>query len=183
MNITIKNASIKKILFLKYGYDHFVNNTKFSHSTTGDAPIHEDLQAAFDELTPHFALICEEITEQYCRQAINDLRNNVIKNEETDPLRKYVVTGFTVGKDSDGVSIIGTKRLNTGKVLNITTPFMKWDDEHYPLIHELIEAVDLCKSEVYEYIEGKRAPLKNQTLDMFEQAEEEPVGTFEDAEM
>lgn len=47
MEITIKNASIKRILFLKYGYDHFVSNSKFSHSTSGDAPIHDDLREAF----------------------------------------------------------------------------------------------------------------------------------------
>ena len=65
MNITIKNASIKSGLFLKYGYDHFAGTTKYSHpSTTGDAPIHDDLREAFLALTPHFAFICEEIQER-----------------------------------------------------------------------------------------------------------------------
>ncbi|OCB77991.1 hypothetical protein [Flavobacterium crassostreae] len=183
MNITIKNASIKNSLFLKYGYDHFVGSTKYSHpSTTGDAPIHEDLREAFLALTPHFAFICEEISESVCRQAIDDYIKGVFyQDAETDPLRKYTVIGFTLGKDSEGVTIIGSKRLESGKSISIPTPFMKWDDD-YAFDTELIAAVDLLKSEVYEYIEGKRAPAQHQTGNMFEQDEEEEKEAFADAD-
>lgn len=187
MEITIKNASIKRVLFLAYGYDHFVNNTKFTHNTSGDAPIHEDLREAFENLTPHFAFICEEISESICRQAINDIDKGVIQDAETNPLRKYGVTGFTLGKDSEGVTISGSKSLESGKSINFPTPFMKWDDIDYPFMQELIESIDLLKSEVYEYIEGKRAPIKHQTIDMFEQEDDEENSTtqkhFADAEM
>ena len=168
MNITIKNASIKSTIFLKYGYDHFVNSTKFTHNSSGDAPIHNDLRDAFAALTPHFAFICEEISESVCKQSITDFENGVFyKDEETDPLRKYDVIGFALGKDSEGVTITGSKKLDSGKSININTPFLKWDDD-YAFSSELIAAVDLLKSEVYEYIEGKRAPAQNQTMDMFE---------------
>lgn len=186
MDITIKNASIKNRIFLKYGYDHIVETTKYSHpSTTGDAPIHEDLNEAFQALIPHFAFICEEISESVCRQAINDFNRGTVQNSETDPLRKYDVSGFTLGKDSEGVTISGIKSLEVG-VLNINTPFKKWEDIDYPFMDELIEAVDLLKSEVYEYIEGKRAPVKHQTIDMFESADadnSEGLKHFADAEM
>lgn len=169
MNITIKNASIKSTIFLKYGYDHFVNSTKFTHNSSGDAPIHNDLRDAFAALTPHFAFICEEISESVCRECINDFNQGVFHpTEETDPLRKYDVLGFALGKESEGVTIIGTKKLDSGKSININTPFLKWDDD-YDFSSELIAAVDLLKSEVYEYIEGKRAPAQNQTMDMFEE--------------
>jgi hypothetical protein len=183
MNITIKNASIKSSLFLKYGYDHFVGSTKYSHpSTTGDAPIHDDLREAFSALTAHFAFICEEITESLCREAINDFKKGVVHmDDETDPLRKYTVIGFTLGKDSEGVTIIGSKRLESGKSININTPFMKWDDD-YAFGSELIAAVDLLKSEVYEYIEGKRAPAQHKTGNMFEQDEDVEKEAFADAE-
>ncbi|MNU08411.1 hypothetical protein D3C72_2544380 [compost metagenome] len=47
---------------------------------------------------------------------------------------------------------------------------------------ELIETVDLLKSEVYEYIEGKRAPAQHQ-LDMFENDDDESEKeAFADAE-
>lgn len=186
MNITIKNASIKSTIFLKYGYDHFVNSTKFTHNSSGDAPIHDDLRDAFADLTPHFAFICEEISESVCRETITDLKQRVIHlDDETDPLRKYDVLGFALGKDSEGVTIIGTKRLESGKSININTPFMKWDDD-YAFSSELIASVDLLKSEVYEYIEGKRAPAQNKTLDAFQQLEEdENEGSkhFADVEM
>lgn len=183
MNITIKNASIKNRLFLKYGYDHMVETTKYSHpSTTGDAPIHDDLRDAFESLVPHFAYICEEISESVCREAISDLAKGVMQTEN-DPLRKYAVGGFALGKDSEGVTISGSKILESGDVLNFNTPFKKWEDTDYPFMNELIEAVDLLKSEVYEYIEGKRAPVKHQTIDMFEQDEQEEKEAFADAEM
>lgn len=182
MEITIKNASIKRVLFLKYGYDHFVNNTKFSHNTSGDAPIHEDLREAFANLTPHFAFICEEINESTCRTAINDIQKGVEIDAETNPLRKYDVTGFTLGKESEGVTISGTKKLESGKSININTPFIKWDDSDNPFIQELIEAVDEVKSEVYEYIEGKRAPLKNAQISAFEDDEESEQESFATSE-
>ena len=173
MEITIKNASIKGAMFLKYGYDHMVNNTKFSHSTSGDAPIHDDLADSFSELAPHFAFICEEINESVCRQAINDIAKGVELDEETNPLRKYRVVGFALGKDSEGVTISGTKKLESGESLKLATPFLKWDRTDYPFMQELIETVDLLKSEVYEYIEGKRAPIKHQTIDLFESQDED----------
>jgi hypothetical protein len=188
MNITIKNASIKNRLFLKYGYDHFVETTKYTHpSTTGDAPIHDDLREAFESLIPHFAFICEEISESECREAIHDIKKGILQNAETDPLRKYDVGGFALGKDSEGVTIVGTKILESGDTLNINTPFKKWDDIDYAFMQELIESVDLLKSEVYEYIEGKRAPVKHQTIDMFESSDDEESSEgskhFADAEM
>lgn len=173
MELTIKNASIKRIMFLKYGYDHYVNNAKFTHSSSGDAPIHDDLREAFQSLIPHFAFICEEINEAVCRQAIHDIRKGIIHDAETDPLRKYNVIGFTLGKDSEGVTISGSKSLESGKTININTPFTAWDDTDYPFMVDLLESVDVLKSEVYEYIEGKRAPIKHQTIDMFENDDDE----------
>lgn len=186
MNITIKNASIKSKLFLKYGYDHFVGTTKYSHpSTTGDAPIHDDLREAFESLTPHFAFICEEISESECRQAIIDLEKGILN--EFGPTKNYAVGGFTLGKDSEGITISGTKNLDAGDVLNINTPFKKWDNVDYPFMNELIATVDSLKSEVYEYIEGKRAPVKHQTIDMFEGKDDDDNASnskhFADAEM
>ena len=173
MEITVKNAKIKKVLFLQYGYDHFVNNTKVSNSSSSDAPIHDDLREAFESLTPHFAFICEEISESTCRTAINDFKKGIIQDAETDPLRKYDVSGFTLGKDSEGVTISGSKALDSRKSININTPFVEFDDHEYPFLQELIEAIDILKSEVYEYIEGKRAPMKHQTIDMFENKDDE----------
>lgn len=185
MEITIKKASIKKVLFLAYGYDHFVNSTKFSHNSSSDAPIHDDLREAFQNLIPHFAFICEEINESVCRQAINDIKKGIVYDLGMDPLYKYDVTGFTLGKDSEGVTISGNKSLESGKSININTPFIKWEDVDYPFMKELLESVDLLKSEVYEYIEGKRAPIKHQTIDMFEQENEDAESQkhFADAEM
>jgi len=169
MNITIKKASIKNSLFLAYEYDQSVNGTKNIIKTSSDAPIHDDLRNAFSALNPHFALICEEVSENIVEHAIE--HPDAILAED-NPLRKYKVSGFSIGGtgDGEGVTISGSKTLESGNVVSFNTPFLKFEDaHHYKFMQELVEAIDELKSEVYEYLEGKQAPAKQ--MAMFEEEE------------
>ncbi len=165
MQIEIKKAKIKNRIFLAYEYiqkDHDVEN---KNSTSSDAPIHDDLQNAFNELIPHLVLICEE---------------EKLKNLElTDKLvTKYKVTGFAIAgsAENEGVVISGHKILESEKVVNFNTPFISFGDEDYAYIKELSQSVERIKDEVLEYMEGKQAPKPKQ-MSLFE--EEEPAGAFE----
>lgn len=183
MNITIKKASIKNRLFLAYSYEQMVSNRTDSVSTSSDAPIHDDLRTAFNALIPHFAFICEEITENVCREQINNYEQGIVYSDPlANPLKKYTVKGFSIGGsgDSEGVTISGNKMLESGKIISFNTPFMKWSDE-YSFANELINSVDLLKSEVYEYLEGKQAPKAQQSMTFQQDEEEEPE--LESAEM
>ena len=82
---------------------------------------------------------------------------------------KYKVHGFAISGqgDSEGVTIAGTKRLKSGQYLSLDTPFLKFEDfQDYAFMAELREAIDNLKSEVYEYLEGKQAPAKQQVMEL-----------------
>jgi hypothetical protein len=172
MNITIKQASIKNSLFLAYKYDQSVNSTRNNISTSSDAPIHDDLKKAFSALIPHFAFICEEIKEEDCKKRLHKPDEEL---DEDHPLQKFKVQGFAIGGtgDAEGVTISGTKRLESGDTVCFNTPFVKLEDSNYPFMAELRESIDNLKSEVYEYLEGKQAPSKQ--VDLFPEEEESAI--------
>jgi hypothetical protein len=64
-NIIINKATLVGGLFLKVSYEELLpGNIRRNHpNMTASNPIHPDMIAAFAALTPHMALICEEITE------------------------------------------------------------------------------------------------------------------------
>lgn len=64
-NIIINKATLVGGLFLKVSYEELLpGNIRRNHpNMTASNPIHPDMIAAFKNLTPHLALICEEITE------------------------------------------------------------------------------------------------------------------------
>jgi hypothetical protein len=131
-----------------------------TNSREGENAIHDDLKNAFAKLHPHLALISEMITTSA----------NEIDDINEDAYRDFKVTGFTIGGggDSEGVTLIGQKKLSTEKTLNITTPFTKWSDE-YGFVSELAEAIESCKHEVTEYLNGKMAPPAQQEMEFEEQ--------------
>ena len=155
MNVTIKEATVKNDLFLSYKFDQRVQGTRKNTTESSDAAIHDDLRNAFNVLIPHFAFICEEIDEETARERI---QNPTDVLDEFDPLNNYSVHGFNLGKHQEGVTILGTKKLKSGDSISFPTPFKKWDDEDYEFMEELTKAMDVLKSEVYEYLEGKQAP-------------------------
>jgi hypothetical protein len=185
MSTTITTAKIKNKMFLAYGYTERSGDIENKITTASDAPIHIDLQNAFNRLTPHFAFICEEISEDLARNSILNFDTDFDLSE--DALKKFKVNGFTIGGsgDSEGVVISGNKSLESGKVVNFNTPFIKWEDD-YLFSSELTTAMDILKSEVYEYLEGKQAP-KLQIAITFESNDDDEDGQsqkhFADAEM
>ena len=129
----------------------------------GENTVHDDLKKAFEKLNPHLGLLAEMI------------KTKVDNLEDLSPEihRDFSVTGFT--DSGDGVVLTGTKMLSRGKVLNITTPIERWEDSDYQYISELAEAIEACKYEAEEYLNGKMAPPQQQEME-FEKAEssEEP---------
>lgn len=187
-NITIKKAKLKDNLFLEVEFDeHLVNNITNKIKRESTAPVHEDMIKAFRLLDPHIALICEEITVDDFKRATGDKTEGVVvsmvspdgtenklnKNlfNEVDhmpvPEDAFTVTGFTIGGsgDSEGCCLIGRKNLMSGKVMNITSPFTKWEDD-YRYTSELAQAIEMVKHEILEFIiEGKQAPDRQQEFD------------------
>ena len=123
-----------------------------------------DLKRAFSMLVPHIAFLCEQ-KEAENRLSLDELPDNIETILE--------VTGYTVGGDGDskGVTVTGKRFLKSSKVLNLNTPFTKFNDENeqYDFQFELEQAVEQCDFEVREYLFNKKWKVVQQEFS-FEEA-------------
>lgn len=166
--IVIKGAALTDI-FCHYSYDHtvapgIVNSNKVKSAV----PVHDDLKAKFRALRDHLAAICEELTEDQ----MHNLQTGHFHPEMSEAFSvsafKIVGTG-----DSEGVVLIGEKKLSTGESVKLETPTTKWES-NYSCVNELRIAIGDCIAEVEEYMNGKQAPAYVQQ-DLFDEENEEAV--------
>lgn len=177
MEIVIKKATIKSSIFLSYDYeikDSTANNTS---TTKSDAPIHDDLRNAFKALIPHFAFICEEITNENliedCIKTPEDYLTDRESSKHPELLNFYVHEFSLSGKgDGEKVRLTGSKQLKDFESISFSTPDILLESSKYPFIENLADTVDLLKREVMAYMEGKQAPKAQ--LEMFSEEEEQP---------
>ncbi|MET4073654.1 hypothetical protein [Hymenobacter sp. UYCo722] len=147
---------------------------EFTEQRTQEAPprafaltcaeqIHPDLAHRLSRLVPHLCLLTEQL---------NETPDFWPDTAEELPARfqAFTVTGFAMGKGQSGVTLIGQRALTTGKVLNLTSPYVSFDDEtdaayaYAPLLEtELGEAL----TEVEAALRGKCTDYRQ--LDLFEQ--------------
>lgn len=175
MNLTIKKATILSSLFLGYKYEAKDADKKDNSNTTSDAPIHEDLRKAFRVLIPHFAFICEEITdENLIRSAIQNPEDYLFERENavTDVFFKYNVYQFEVkkSKNYDFHILTGSKCLKNLDEVVFSTPEIDLQDDKYPFQKELNEAIENVKLEVLAYMQGKQS--EKAQLNMFDDNED-----------
>lgn len=171
MNVKVKQATITSGMFLSYKYDVTISDVTNTNGTKSDAVIHDDLKDSFRNLIPFFAHICEEIVnENEVLQAIEHPEVHLIKVDQDDvkPFLKYRVTSFTIAgkKDGEGVTLDGVKYLDNGNSVGFSTPFTKFDGD-YKFAPRLLDAIEVAKNEVFEYMQGKQAP-KSQQLGVFD---------------
>ncbi|WP_216726315.1 hypothetical protein [Hymenobacter siberiensis] len=147
---------------------------EFTEQRTQDAPprafaltcaeqVHPDLSHRLSRLVPHLCLLTEQQTEtpDFWPDTAEELPARFLA---------FTVTGFSMGKHQSGVTLIGQRALTTGKVLNLTSPYVSFDDEtdsayaYAPLLEtELGEAL----TEVEAALRGKCTDYRQ--LDLFEQ--------------
>jgi hypothetical protein len=125
--------------------------------------IHPDLAHRLSRLVPHLCLLTEQL---------NETPDFWPDTAEELPARfqAFTVTGFSMGKGHSGVTLMGQRQLTAGKVLNLTSPYVSFDDEtdaayaYAPLLEtELSEAL----AEVEAALRGKCTDYRQ--LDLFEQ--------------
>ena len=146
---------------------------EFTEQRTQEAPprafaltcaeqVHPDLTHRLSRLVPHLCLLTEQLTEgpDYWPD----------ESEELPALfEQFTVTGFSMGRNQSGVTLIGQRELTGGRVLNLTTPYQSFDDEqgsypYAPLLEtELLEAL----AEVEAALRGKCTDYRQ--LGLFEQ--------------
>ena len=124
--------------------------------------VHNDLKVSFAMLKPHVAAICEMPEAKEV---------NVLEPTEADmgTLEAYIVTGYSKGGTDEhaGVTIIAQKLLKIGKALNLTVPFVQFEDESsnaYAYAEKLKSIVDRCDYEVDAYLFDEKWGIKQQDL-------------------
>ena len=146
---------------------------EFTEQRTQEAPprafaltcaeqVHPDLTHRLSRLVPHLCLLAEQLAEtpDYWPDAAEEL---------PALFEQFTVTGFSMGRNQSGVTLIGQRELTGCRVLNLTTPYQSFDDEqgNYPyaplLETELLEAL----AEVEAALRGKCTDYRQ--LDLFEQ--------------
>lgn len=113
---------------------------------------HEDFHAAMNALAPHLLVLTEWADHP---DAIDE-----------NLLRKITVTSISFGGSDEhaGVTITGQKKLETGKIFNMNSPFMKFGeafDEHnpgYPYSGVVDELCSSIQKEAEAFMQGKRKP-------------------------
>jgi hypothetical protein len=129
--VTIKKATIKDGLFLAVKFEENTPSGTNSVSKDCTAPIHDDLRKAFQGLDEHLAEICHQYNETGAIDTENISCNGV---------------AFGGGNgDSGGVTLIGSRHLDDGNVVNLTSPFKKYSDG-YSGMAELNELTDTASA-------------------------------------
>lgn len=137
--ITIKKAKIKNDV-LEVEYTEEINGNSNTVKKECEALVHDDLKSAFVALDEHLVALCEQNAECTC-------------------------TGFSIGghDEHEGVTLIGRRELANNRILNLVSPFTKFNDEFAPYSgsSDMENAIALCKEEIQKYLfEGK---IKSET--------------------
>ena len=169
---TIQKAKVKDSK-LEVIYEEYFSEENYSNTIDKKCAqiIHADLQVSLDRLKPHLACICE-MPEGSTIKSIYDC--------DLDDFSNYVVTGYSHGgsHESAGITIIGQKLLKSGKVLNLVTPFIKFEDtDAYHYAGELCSDIEACDYEVKEYLFNEKWGVKQLSLD-FDEPESSSTGTI-----
>ena len=119
---------------------------------------HPDMINALADLRAHVVMMCE----MGDFGSLETIPENLINTLE--------VTGISIGgsDEHEGVTIVAKKKLRHNKILNLITPFTKWEDEHMPYRYEndLFSACSLVLEEARQYlVMGKYAPEAQMKMD------------------
>lgn len=169
-NVKIKKAKIKDLLFLEVEFsEELPGHSRKDTVLKCTIPVHEDLQNSFSILHKHLAILCDDIP---CRA-------KAIDSWEFDNVSDYTVRGFSIGgsDENEGVTISGSKEAKHGLV-NLNSPFQKWEGSEYKYIDDLSEHIERCIYEVEQYLfHGKRAPEKQTSLEFPDESSSEESNT------
>lgn len=170
----IKKAIIKKDrLNVNFNESFTESNYTNGVSKSCDQIIHYDLRQAFDKLKIHLVALCEQ-------PEANRINEESIKSPgfaETFP--NYQIVGYSHNSQDaiDGVTIFGTKLLQSGGTLDLSIWTPLYDSE-YQHKEDLALDIQACDWEVSEYLFSEKWGVKQTMLD-FDTDEPEDVNLEE----
>lgn len=114
--------------------------------------IHNDLRNAFSRLALHMIAICDLRTSER-------ISKKTFEMDDMSDFEEYSIKGFSIGgsDEYEGVVLIGSRRFESGKVLNIVSPFTPFANAKDPYKFEdyLYNDMQAAIYEVELYIAGK----------------------------
>jgi hypothetical protein len=160
--LTIQKAKLKdQHLTSEFTEQRDEESPARAFTVTCQEQVHPDLPHAFSRLVPHLCLLTEQLTEtpDYWPDEAEDLPTR---------FASFTVTGFSMGKNQGGVTLIGQRELAGGRVLNLTTPYQSFDEEQSSYAYAgLLEAtLATALTEVEAALRGKCTEYRQ--LDLFE---------------
>lgn len=165
--LTVTKASVKKsLLYAEFSEQHDAEAAPRTFTMQGTEPVHPDLTRALRNLVPHLCLLTEQLTETA------DYWPEEEAPDWPPRFASYTVTGFSMGKNGAGATLIGQRQLAGSKVLNLTSPYTAFEDEHGTYAYAgLLEAAVLdAITEVEAALRGK---ADRQQLGLFEHPEDQ----------
>lgn len=149
--LTIQKAKLKdQHLISEFTEQRDEESPARAFAVTCQEQVHPDLPHAFSRLVPHLCLLTEQLTEtpDYWPDEAEDLPTR---------FASFTVTGFSMGKNQGGVTLIGQRELAGGRVLNLTTPYQSFDEEQSSYAYAgLLEAtLATALAEVEAALRGK----------------------------
>lgn len=150
IKLKVKDSSVE----VHYNDTDKENNTAEIQARYSQIP-HKDLINAMKNMTKHLAMLCDLKESDEVRMCDD------FEEFDLSKLPNLEVTGISIGGDGEhsGVTITGMKKLKSGKVINLNSPFTKYFDKNDPYYFEeyLFNDVSRCINEVTQYMNGKWA--------------------------
>ena len=163
--ITIQKAKLKdQHLTCEFTEQRTEGAPARAFALTCQEQVHADLSHRLSRLVPHLCLLTEQLAEtpDFWPDEAEELPAG---------FQPFTVTGFSMGKGQAGVTLIGQRQLTAGKVLNLTTPYVSFQDETeaaYPYAPLLETELGEALAEVEAALRGKCTEYRQ--LDLFEPA-------------
>ncbi|NVO30250.1 high mobility group family protein [Hymenobacter lapidiphilus] len=176
--LTIQKASLKKqLLSAEFSEQLDLQRNAREFTLQGKDLVHPDLEACFAGLVPHFCLLTEQLKEADDYSTGGGYWPSE-DNEGTQPhFNSYGVTGIVLGA-KNGVTLVGFRQLENGKVLNMTAQYVSFAEQsdefeqsdawHYPHTAALEQLIGETLNEIEAALRGKCSDVGRQ-LGMFDE--------------
>lgn len=162
MDIKIHKIKRKKHDSLYIEYDKIQKGVVQSNEATNYGYVaHPDLLECFDLLKMHLGLLTEYHPEKNAIPYFKFDRDQQLKYA-ANSIKDIRVTQLIFKGESEkaGVTLCGYKILMSGKVVNVTAPFVRFDADddssEYEFNNKLYELCVAVQAEVEQYISGEK---------------------------
>lgn len=141
----------------------FKNETGDIVTVAGANLVHKDLRSAMNALIPHIAFATEQ-HETYGK-TLQEVEANRIQDDKEDSVFRWLSVD-TITIAADGITLAGTRILQTGDVIKVESPVININGESkYQYPDELSLAVEAVKYEAEAYYTEQKWGVKEGSLD------------------